>query len=236
MPLTPETEKARQGTVRVLAVSDEVDEGLYTERVRQIDPALVVACGDLPWDYLEYLVTTAAVPLLYVCGNHDPEVKTRPLSQPLIPFDRATPFDQPWKKQPRGPGGCTDIHGKIVEAGGLAVAGLGGSIRYSDGPNQYSEREMRRRVRRLELRALARMLSGKGGVDLLVTHSPPSGRGDIADDPAHRGFVCFNSLVQRLAPRYQVHGHVHPYERGIKSCQLGRTTIVNVIPTRILEV
>lgn len=232
----PTDERAQPDTVRVLAISDEVDDGLYTNRVKEIAPALVVACGDLPFDYLEHVVTTAAVPLLYICGNHDPDLRARPLSRPLVPFDLHSPFDQPWKKQSRGPGGCTNIDGGIVQAGGLCVAGLGGSLRYSEGPNQYSEPVMARRVRRIELRALARRLRGGGSIDLLVTHSPPLGYGDVADDPAHRGFACFTTLVRRLAPKYHVHGHVHPYERSSTGHQLGRTNIVNVIPTRVLEV
>ncbi|MBE7190272.1 MAG: metallophosphoesterase, partial [Jatrophihabitans endophyticus] len=58
--------------VRVLAVSDEVDEGLYADpgSVRRID--LVLACGDLPFDYLGYLMDALRVPLVFVPGNHDP--------------------------------------------------------------------------------------------------------------------------------------------------------------------
>ena len=60
---------------RILAVADEVDESLYGDKLDKLRPDLMVSCGDLPFDYLEYLVSRANVPLLYVPGNHDPSVR-----------------------------------------------------------------------------------------------------------------------------------------------------------------
>ena len=47
-----------------------------------------------------------------------------------------------------------------------------------------------------------------GGVDLVVTHAPALGYGDMQDLP-HRGFDCFNRLLDRLHPVCMLHGHVH---------------------------
>src|SRR5881397_3947224 len=59
--------------MRVLAVSDEVDENAYQSSLRDryghID--LVLGCGDLPYDYLDYLATQLGAPLFAVHGNHD---------------------------------------------------------------------------------------------------------------------------------------------------------------------
>ena len=140
---------------------------------------LVVSCGDLDVSYLDCVVTMANAPLLYVRGNHDVE------------YDACPPL------------GGTDIDGRIVVAGGLRFAGLEGSLRYREGIVGYSEREMLRRVLRLEL--LARM---RGGVDFLVTHAPPRGHGDLPDPP-HQGFEAYNGLIERLRPAYMLHGHVH---------------------------
>ncbi|MGH3452683.1 MAG: metallophosphoesterase, partial [Haloechinothrix sp.] len=64
---------------RVLAVADEVNEALFVpDNLTRAAPDLVVSCGDLPFDYLEYLVTVLNVPLLYVPGNHDPDLIHRP--------------------------------------------------------------------------------------------------------------------------------------------------------------
>src|SRR6266542_6290587 len=51
---------------RILAVADEVDESLGGETLAQLRPDLMLSAGDLPFDYLEYLVTVLNVPLLYV--------------------------------------------------------------------------------------------------------------------------------------------------------------------------
>ena len=60
--------------VKILAVSDEVVERLYSlcTNGHFSDIELILGCGDLPYPYLENLVTFLNVPLLYVPGNHDP--------------------------------------------------------------------------------------------------------------------------------------------------------------------
>src|SRR5947207_13754792 len=59
--------------VTILAVSDEVDPLVYSdhvrERFRHVD--LVLSCGDLPYSYLDYIVSMLDVPLYGVRGNHD---------------------------------------------------------------------------------------------------------------------------------------------------------------------
>ena len=60
--------------VRVLAVSDVVEEGLYADLgpVRGAD--IILGCGDLPFEYLGYLMNALDVPLVFVPGNHDPDL------------------------------------------------------------------------------------------------------------------------------------------------------------------
>jgi hypothetical protein len=60
--------------VLVLAVSGEVDYALYADVGAVRDARLIVACGDLPSDYLGYLMNALDVPLVFVPGNHDPDV------------------------------------------------------------------------------------------------------------------------------------------------------------------
>ena len=60
--------------MQILAVSDQVVDRIY-ELVPQGHFAgvqMILGCGDLPYAYLEYLVTMLNVPLFYVPGNHDP--------------------------------------------------------------------------------------------------------------------------------------------------------------------
>lgn len=135
---------------------------------------------------------------------------------------------------PPGPLGCINVDGRIEDARGLRIAGLGGSVRYREGPNQYSQHEMRARARRIRRQSRRRQLRDGRGVDVLLTHAPPEGVGD-GDAPAHRGFAAFVDLVQTLSPRLLVHGHVHSFEGPPAELQLEGTRVVNAIPCRVLE-
>jgi hypothetical protein len=218
---------------RLLAIADEVDRELYDPQIKELDVQLVVSCGDLPFEYLEFIVSTLNVPLLYVPGNHDPDLRGRPLDKEII---GPTGFKKPWESEPLGPLGATNIDGRVVNEAGLKLAGLGGSIRYSKGPNQYTQAEMRRRALRLELRARARRVRDGRGLDLFIAHSPPAGVGDEPDDPAHRGFEAFHRLVGKLSPRLLLHGHVHPFGRETPTTRLGATEVHNVVGHKVLEV
>jgi hypothetical protein len=226
-------------TVRVLAVADEVDSALGPSSLQELRPDLILACGDLPFSYLEYLVTLANVPLLYVPGNHDPDL-THPeppervrVNGPIgLPGPVNSSFHVP-RERPSGPAGCTNVDGRVVEERKLRVAGLGGCVRYHEGPNQYTQAGMRRRA--LSLEARTRLRHPGRGVDIVVTHAPPLGAGD-AGDPAHQGFAAFHRLIDKLRPRLLVHGHVHPYGRHMPRHTIGDTSVVNVIPHKLLEV
>ena len=128
-----------------------------------------------------------------------------------------------------------NLDGTIEEWKGVTFAGLGGSIRYRPGPNQYSEREMWLRTLRLRARARTRQIFGKAGVDVLVTHSPPRRHGDL-EDLAHRGFECFEPLIERLEPEVVLHGHVHPHGFEKPDRTIGNSRLVNVIPYKVIEV
>lgn len=218
---------------RVLALADEVEESLYGPRLADLRPAVVVACGDLPFDYLEYIVTMVNVPLLFVPGNHDADLS--PQRQRVEPGELLTPFLSEQLSDPPGPSGCISVDGDVADAAGLRIAGLGGSIRYSGGPNQYTQAQMRRRAGKLRLRLTKRRLRDTRGVDILLTHAPPRGVGD-GEDFAHQGFEALHGLVRRLAPGLMIHGHVHPYGRPDGDRTMGTTTVVNAVPYRILEV
>jgi len=171
------------------------------------DYDLILSSGDLSPDYLSFLVTMARCPLMYVHGNHDGVYEKRP------------------------PEGCDCIEDKLVEVGGVKIYGLGGCLEYNGGPHQYSEAKMRRRVKRAE-----RRIKRVGGVDIILTHSPPRGIGD-ADDRAHRGFECFRELLENFRPRYFVHSHVHlNYGHGIPRCiEFEGSTVINAYERYDLE-
>ena len=206
--------------MKVLCVSDHVARLLHgpglTSYARGVEA--VISCGDLPFDYLGYLVTFLGVPVYYVLGNHDPG-----------------------PDGPEHPGGCTPLDGRVVEAEdasgapGMVLAGLSGSRLYSGGPNQYTERQMRGRTRALSARIRWRRFLGKPGPTVFVTHSPPFGLGD-EEDLAHVGFESFLGLIDRHEPSLWLHGHVHLYGADQQRVvSRGDTKVVNVFGHLILD-
>lgn len=212
---------------RILAIADEPLPGLPD--VVGPRPDLVLSCGDLPWEDLERVVDHANVPLLFVPGNHDPA---------LVPARSASAWPSTIEirdlADPPGPRGCINVDGRIEDAAGLRIAGLGGSIRYREGPHQYTQAEMARRARRLARRARARRRRDGRGVEVLITHSPPKGLGD-EDDRAHEGFEALHELVRRLRPRLLLHGHIHPYGIARPDRTIGDTRVVNVVPFKVID-
>jgi len=212
-------------------VADEVDESVYGDTLPAIRPDIVLACGDLPFDYLEYLVSRLDVPLFYVPGNHDPSLK--PPDMTWMPLRSETPALGGGPVL--GPEGCINIDGRVDESHGLRIAGLGGSVRYKEGPNQYSQRQMGRRALRLELSLRLKRVRHGRKLDILVTHAPPFGTAE-AKDSAHVGFVSFLRLIRNFKPALAVHGHVHPYGRMLPERKIGPTRVINVVPSRVIEI
>jgi predicted phosphodiesterase len=217
------------GVTRILAIADETTPALSVRKIRELAPDLVVSCGDLPFSYVEYVASAANKPFVYVPGNHDPSLKRDPLF-----LTTAMQFREDWADAP-GPTGGTNLDVEILEECGVTLAGLGGSIRYRPGDNQYTEREMRFRVARLEAKWRLRRLRGKRHIDVLVTHSPPRDLGDMPDT-AHRGFASFRGLLERMRPQVMLHGHIHPHGFEKPDRVHADSKIINVVPYRVIEV
>ncbi len=210
-------------TVRVLAVSDEVDQRIYsaTLRDRMGDVDMVIGCGDVPASYLEFLVDALNRPVYYVLGNHAEEV-TR-LGE---------------RGEPKLPEGCINLGGKVIRDPqfGIIMAGLPGSPRYSEHePIQYTEFQMSWMMLKMLPRLLWNRIRHGRYLDLLVTHAPPRDVGD-RDDFAHRGFTAMRKFLTRYAPEYQLHGHIHLYDRSIPNSQtFHETDVINVYPYQRLD-
>ena len=121
----------------------------------------------------------APVPVLYVHGNHDENYDHHP------------------------PEGAICLDDDLFVYHGLRIVGLGGSCRYRTGAWQFTEAEMRKRINRLRGK-----IDRHGGFDILVTHAPMHGYGDLNDLP-HRGFTVFHELLDRYHPQLMLHGHIH---------------------------
>jgi Icc-related predicted phosphoesterase len=209
-------------TMKILALSDEVDQRVYSEHARlnfgHVD--LIVGCGDLPIYYLEFVADALEKPVLYVRGNHDTEPELKSDGERRVVAD-----------------GCDLIDDCLLTFGGFSFMGMGGSVQYMPGaPQQFSERQMMLRM----LRLLPRALLARGGsgrlVDIVVAHSPPAGLGDL-QDPAHAGFTAFNTLIRWARPQYFLHGHVDAWLNSSgRVTEILDTEVVNVNPVHLLNV
>lgn len=204
--------------MKVLAVSDTVLDYLYAPDVHQrfADIELLIGCGDLPFDYLEFLISALDVPMIYVRGNHDQ------YDRALFPIEEYV-------------AGGQNLHCRVVWINGLLAAGLEGSRRYRQGePLMYSEGEMSLQLARLLPKLLTQLIQHRRRLDLMISHSPPFGIHD-GQDWAHTGFKVFLMAMRYFRPRYWLHGHVQSY--GVNShwqTKVGETMVVNVLPCRQL--
>ena len=198
--------------MKSLALSDQVVDVIHTSNLadRFHDINLIVGCGDLPVDYLEFVVSMLNVPLVYVPGNHDRDNYSIP--------------------------GGIPIDGRLVKISNIRIAGLGGSQRYKPkGKHQYSDTEMLMRVLRLVSSSIIKKPHLRGKIDLFVAHSPPRGIHD-GSDLAHRGFTSFHTIFKYLRPTLMLHGHSHVH-RNIECTEstVSNTRILNVFPYRVVD-
>ncbi|HMQ31834.1 MAG TPA: metallophosphoesterase, partial [Chloroflexaceae bacterium] len=146
--------------MQILTISDEVVPAIYSLNIKQRFPdvGMILSCGDLPYYYIEFVVTMLGVPCFYIHGNHDtPEIRE----------------DGRLVEEAHG---AVCLEGRGVRHEGLSIAGLGGCLRYKpDGTNMYTDAEMMRRAWRPVPWMLFNNYPYGSYLDILITHAPPLG-------------------------------------------------------------
>lgn len=106
--------------MKILLISDVTSPALYDRFDRALfkGVSLVISCGDLKPDYLDFVMSMLNVPCYYVPGNHDER------------FVREPPL------------GWIPLDGRLMTHEGVNMMGLGGCMKYKPGPYQY-DRENR---------------------------------------------------------------------------------------------
>ena len=198
--------------MKILSISDKIVPFIYSPTVVKkfghVD--FVVACGDLPYYYQEFIISTLNKPLFFVHGNHDPHTEYSDYSECT---------------QPRG---GIDLHRRVRMYAGMTLAGVAGSIRYNKkAVYQYTQGQMWYHVFSLVPGLfLNRLLYGRY-LDLFVTHSPSWKIHDGEDFP-HQGIKAFRWLVQVFKPRIHFHGHTHVYRPDtVIETRMGTTRVLN---------
>jgi len=206
--------------MRILAVSDEVVERLYNlcnnGHFSNVD--MIIGCGDLPYPYLENIVSFLNVPLLYVPGNHDP----------VYDGNNSLTYAQ----------GGSNMDLRLARVKTYLIGGFGGSVRYRpDGTNQHTQSNAYLRAFRMLPRLWLNRLNYGRMLDVLITHSPPFGIHD-EDTEAHTGLKAINLLIRIAKPRYHFHGHTHFFRRNLEASEsnLRETKVINVFPYKVIDI
>ncbi|OJX46033.1 MAG: hypothetical protein BGO78_03875 [Chloroflexi bacterium 44-23] len=198
--------------MKILAVSDVELGFLYqpqiSDRFKDVD--MIIGCGDLPFYYLEYMISTLNIPLYYVNGNHVSKTE----------YTTGGERTSPW--------GAINLHKRcVVDDTGVILAGIQGSLRYNLGAFQYTQGEMWQRVFQLLPAFFFNKIWYGRYLDIFVSHAPPW---QIHDQPdlAHQGIKAFRWLIKVFQPIYHLHGHIHIYRNdAVTKTKFLKTTILN---------
>jgi Icc-related predicted phosphoesterase len=218
--------------MKILCVSDYIDPLVYSTNIktRFKDVSLVIGCGDLPLDYYDFIISSLNKPLFFVFGNHN--LKRLPYYDPRYRFQFAARAPESEKYKPCG---GRYLSGRVSFVNGLIIAGLGGSMCYNNGPNQFTERDMFFYMLRLLPSLLWHRIVHGRFLDILVTHAPPYGIHDWPD-VCHTGFKSFLWFMRHFKPTYLVHGHIHLYSQNAqRKSRYLQTTVINAFKHFILD-
>jgi uncharacterized protein len=205
--------------MKALILSDVQVPFVYSPTVKEKfgEVDMAISCGDLSYEYLEYVVSSLDIPMYYVRGNHSKEVEET-VSGPL-----------------RGPRGAVDMHKRVLSVRGLLLAGIEGCLKYSEGPFQYSQFDMWTMVFRFVPRLLVNKLLYGRYLDIFISHAPPWSIHDQADLP-HQGVKAFRWLLKTFQPAYHFHGHIHVYQPdAVTVTRFGETQVINTYGCRKIE-
>ena len=232
--------------MKILCLSDYVDPLIYNQNVRETfgDVDLVLCAGDLPLDYVDFVVTMLNKPTYFIFGNHNlkdfshyhKNVHTTPDT-----------YRADFRHDTFGHGGTyagfkvfrdssftikDPLTGKDSP---LLIAGVSGSLEYNKGLNQYTEIQMKRHLLRMVPSLIKNKIKYGRYLDILLTHASPRHIHD-KEDPCHKGFECFNWFIKKFRPTYLIHGHIHLYDMREKRITVSEdTTVVNAYAHWIIE-
>ncbi|MDC7223613.1 MAG: metallophosphoesterase [Spirochaetales bacterium] len=220
--------------MKILCVADHVDPLVYSSSIKERfnDVDLVLGAGDLPISYYEYIISCLNKRLYFVFGNHNLKKYSH--------FKGRESFSDP---TPAVDDGMTNNYGSVYIGGKVAylkkhdliIAGLGGSMKYNKGPNQYTEWGMYRMMFRLIPKLIWNKIVHGRYLDILLTHASPRSIHD-KEDRCHRGFRSFLWFMKKFSPDYLIHGHIHIYDQTtIKKTRYLNTIVLNAYDHIVLD-
>lgn len=240
--------------MKILCISDQIDPLVYSNLAKErfADVNAVLCAGDLPSDYIDFVVSTLNKPAFFIFGNHNLtefgyyhkkklHTGAHPTFEKEIPYyDMGGSFGATYV----GFKNLRDKHVMILDpkthkTRPLLISGVSGSKRYNKGLNQYTDFQMQIHLLRLIPGLLYNKIRYGRYLDIFLTHASPRHIHD-KEDPCHQGFECFNWFIKKFTPSYLIHGHIHLYD--INSERLtkidlpnGSTTVINAYSHFILN-
>lgn len=219
--------------MKILCVSDFIDPLVYSNSIKErfADIDMILAAGDLPMEYVDFIVSSLNKPAFFVFGNHN-----------LKEFSYYHPNEQSTLKAPIQRWNLSHSHGasyvgfKTSSANNILIAGASGSMRYNNGQAQYTEFQMKWRLIKLIPKLVINKLRYGRYLDIFLTHAPPMGIHD-KEDPCHKGFKCYLWFMEKFNPKYLIHGHIHLYSlQDIRQTKYKNTEVVNAYSHHIIEI
>lgn len=215
--------------MKILCVADSKDERLFSpqnlEKYRDVD--CIISSGDLDLSYLDELYNSYNKRVYLVFGNHqlkyyhEFEGRNSLIKKEFIPKY----------------GHLKSLEGRFHYHNGIILFGLGGCMRYNSKSHQYTEREMKKLIKKNWLKFLINKLKYGRYVDVFVTHAPPRGIHDDNRDICHLGFDAFRFFLEKYKPKYHVHGHTHIYDLDMcRETKVKETIVVNAYKHRVIEI
>lgn len=177
--------------MKILAFSDSHG---WLKELPPVKPDLIFLLGDLDKKEVRLIDRSYSCPKFGVLGNHDS----------LFLYAETS---------------VIDVHGRIVQHNGFAIAGFGGCPRYNTKSNQYEEAEVQRFTESLP------------SVDFFIAHANPMLQPSNDHTDPHRGFHAFTQYIKQKTPKYFLHGHLHTDGTYF----VGQTTVYSVYPYKIFE-
>ncbi|MDR0322970.1 MAG: metallophosphoesterase [Treponema sp.] len=205
--------------MKILCISDQIDPLVYSSCIKErfADVDLILSAGDLPMDYIDFIISSLNKPLFFVFGNHHlKEIKYfKKNLNTLVSFEERNLFAC----------GAVYLGTKVKTEGDFIVAGLGGCMRYNNGENQFTDFQMFLEMAKLFPKLLWNRIFHGRFLDILLTHAPPRGIHD-RKDKCHLGFKAYLWFMKVFKPKYLVHGHIHLYDLADVRCTKWENTMV----------
>ncbi len=229
--------------MKLLCVSDTVDPLIYSTTVKErySDIDVILCAGDLSMEYQDYIVTTLGKPMYFVFGNHDlkdfwlynKKAAAKSNITAIQALDRGHGGDYISNKSVA----VNQLSFKLPNGKStpLLIAGVSGSLRYNNGDDQYTEKQMYWQLLQLAPKMIWNKIRYGRCCDIFLTHASPRHIHD-KEDQCHKGFECFNWFIEKFKPAMLIHGHIHLYDlQATRTTKSKDTMVINAYSHIVID-